>query len=378
MPLYKSNIESHDDLQYVISVVEGFNQDRFLSALMGKKSISTEQLEGMRIQLCDVTTRLDREYLQLSEFGKTFNDKFTTYNNDCFSSALALLRKVRSGMSFMIKIYRSFAPKNTAAMRAANPNVKELEVYSRSAMAGAEYTMSLFEPEDFAPEVQSLYETMKGFMNSMNKCLKLCDDILTEEDQIRKDPQACLERYNIFKEKHRRRIKDMLNSINLKSRDFLEENNPAIRLRNQSKDEKEFSQKGYHVLSVPATTVLASKEIVEEAMRGDFSHEELLLFSEDREKIYRIRCIISHFDDYLPEKHTRQHIPATHVACLMAWSQATEDLGFVRYFAATYSKTNGSHKPPSNSAVNQAKRPNWERDEYFSELISQWESVEIA
>ena len=51
MPLYNSDIETLENLQYVADVVSGFNQDRFLAALMGKKHIAKEQLIRMRLQL---------------------------------------------------------------------------------------------------------------------------------------------------------------------------------------------------------------------------------------------------------------------------------------------------------------------------------------
>lgn len=379
MPLYNSDIETLENLQYVADVVSGFNQDRFLAALMGKKHIAKEQLIRMRLQLSEVNDRLEAEYNVLFEFGKTFNDRFTTYNNACFSSAMELLKKVRSGMSSMVNIYRKFAPQNIVAMRAANPNVTDLDLYARSAMAGADYTPPLFDATAFAPEVLDLYDTMKRFMTIMADSLQLCEDILEEEAQIRHNPQACLDRYKVFKEKHRRRIQDMLNSINLTSRDFLAENNPAIRLRKESKDELDFSQQGFHNLSVPATTALAAKEIVEEAQRGIYTQEELVLFDE-RERILTIRYIIEHFDNFLPISPRRKNIPADYVACFLWWCNIPlqRNKPFVLYFADTYSNGEGKLKPPSNSAVNQAKRTEWKSKPEFAQLISIWESVKIS
>lgn len=379
MPIYNSHIVSFENLQYVLEVVNGFSQGRYLAALMGKKNIDREQLMRMGLKFDEITNKLATEYINLSEFGKTFNDKFTTYDNDCFSSAKALITKMRSGMSFTTQIYRQFAPQNKAAMKAANPNVTELDLYSRSAMAGAEYTIPMFDASAFAPEVNDLYEKMKRFMEQMRDSLQLCEDILEEEAEIRKNPQACLDRYIVFKEKHRRRIQDMLNSINLASRDFLAENNPAIRLREESKDDLQFSQRGFHYLSVPATTALAAKEIVEEQERGIYSKEEIMLF-DDRERILPVRYIISHFDDYFHPKKKRKNIPGDYVACLLWWCDIPlkRNRPFVEYFEKVYNEANGQYKPPSNSAVNQAKRTDWRTKSEFSDLISQWESVKIS
>ena len=135
---YQANIESLENLQYVANVVDGFNQDRFLAALMGKKFISKAELKQMRFDLAEINIKLERQYENLSEFGSTFNDKFVTNNNNYFSSAYTLLRKVRSGMSRLKTIYRRFAPQNEADMHKVNPEVTTLDLFDRSAMANAE------------------------------------------------------------------------------------------------------------------------------------------------------------------------------------------------------------------------------------------------
>jgi hypothetical protein len=132
MPYYWSQIETLENLQYVAGLVDGFNQDRFLAALMGKRSVGKDKIVHMRNELVEITNKLEEEYLVLDEFGKTFNDKFATRNNACFSSAMTLLRKMRSGMSKMIQIFRQFAPQNKAARRAAHAEQQTLDLYSHS------------------------------------------------------------------------------------------------------------------------------------------------------------------------------------------------------------------------------------------------------
>ena len=89
MPYYWSQIETLENLQYVAGLVDGFNQDRFWAALMGRP-MGKEKLVRLRNELTEVTSKLEEEYLVLEDFGKTFNDKFETRNNQCFSSAMTL------------------------------------------------------------------------------------------------------------------------------------------------------------------------------------------------------------------------------------------------------------------------------------------------
>ena len=127
MPYYWSQIETLENLQYVAGLVDGFNQDRFWAALMGKRSVGKDKIVHMRNELVEITNKLEEEYLVLDEFGKTFNDKFATRNNACFSSAMTLLRKMRSGMSKMIQIFRQFAPQNKADTRSGlSENIRRI------------------------------------------------------------------------------------------------------------------------------------------------------------------------------------------------------------------------------------------------------------
>ena len=51
MPYYWSQIETLENLQYVAGLVDGFNQDRFLAALMGKRSVGKDKIVHMRNEL---------------------------------------------------------------------------------------------------------------------------------------------------------------------------------------------------------------------------------------------------------------------------------------------------------------------------------------
>ena len=68
MPYYWSQIETLENLQYVAGLVDGFNQDRFLAALMGKRSVGKDKIVHMRNELVEITNKLEEEYLVLEHF----------------------------------------------------------------------------------------------------------------------------------------------------------------------------------------------------------------------------------------------------------------------------------------------------------------------
>jgi hypothetical protein len=129
-------------------------------------------------------------------------------------------------------------------------------------------------------------------------------------------------------------------------------------------------------LTEAATTALASKEIVEEALRGEFTAQELWLFDGyEREYIRRVRTIIQNFDTYLPEDYTRKTLPAKYIACLMLWCKPHEDKGFVAYFTKTYADAGGQLSVPKNPAVNQQKNELTKRDVDYVRLVEKWEKI---
>ena len=64
MPYYWSQIETLENLQYVAGLVDGFNQDRFLAALMGKRSVGKDKIEAAK-QKSDLNEAARLQYGEL-------------------------------------------------------------------------------------------------------------------------------------------------------------------------------------------------------------------------------------------------------------------------------------------------------------------------
>ena len=91
-------------LDVIALAVAKFNPERFLFAIEYKNCDETE-MELMARQVAEYRAKLETEYTRLVSFSKTFNKEFVTENNKCFDIALALLRKMRAGMSQTKKIF---------------------------------------------------------------------------------------------------------------------------------------------------------------------------------------------------------------------------------------------------------------------------------
>ena len=372
--IYQTQITTEENLQTVLTAIENFNFDRLLAALKDRRSLSVSDILAMDARITEATSKLQTEYARLQDEAPAFNKRFVHRNNHYFSSAEALLRKIRSGVARFKDLYSRLTPNRTSAYQGLPMPEEKPSIYDRSLLGNAAYTPSLF-PETVRPEVKQLYEHIVAFLAQMEDALNLCKDVLDDEALIREDAGQCRELYMDFKDEHYSHIKQLLRQITASWNDIEKITNPAICLREQTASDEEFSQQGFHNLEYEDVCQLATKEIVEESQRGEFTKEELMLFPDNRPLILRVRHIIVDFESYLPEGFNGKKIPASTIACLLRWSKPKEDFAFVKYFKKTYEASGGTHKVPSNSAVNVQKNDlNNHNPEYVS-LVERWENI---
>lgn len=372
--IYQTQITTEENLQTVLTAIENFNFDRLLAALKDRRSLSVSDILAMDARITEATSKLQTEYARLQDEAPAFNKRFVHRNNHYFSSAEALLRKIRSGVARFKDLYSRLTPNRTSAYQGLPMPEDKPSIYDRSLLGNAAYTPSLF-PETVRPEVKQLYEHIVAFLAQMEDALNLCKDVLDDEALIREDAGQCRELYMDFKDEHYSHIKQLLRQITVSWNDIEKITNPAICLRERTTSDEEFSQQGFHNLEYEDVCQLATKEIVEESQRGEFTKEELMLFPDNRPLILRVRHIIVDFESYLPEGFNGKKIPASTIACLIRWSKPKEDFAFVKYFKKTYEASGGTHKVPSNSAVNVQKNDlNNHNPEYVS-LVERWENI---
>lgn len=371
--LFQTNFDSFDGLEQVVKTIEQFSPERFQYAIFNTHHrLKTTEIIRLDCRVVEATARLKEQLVNLSEFAENFNNEFVTTNNEFFNSAYVLLRKIRSGTKQIKEIYSKF----TSGMSSSFPVMQRTttsSVYDRSSLGNAEYAKPLFPLSDSTTSVVTdLYDHLKEFFALLHNALLCCLVVIREENDIRRHPEFCCQLYNDYKDKHYRQIKNFVKSIDIYTKEFAAENNAAISLREQSKSEEEFSQKGFHNLLQSDVNALATKEIVQKIKNGDYTQEEMLLWS-DCTTIDLVRSIIANFDTYLPEDFHRKELPSYLVASLLLWSHPKEAKGFVTYVKKQY---NGQYTVPNNSAVNQMKNKiflgNEKVDEY-NFLISQWD-----
>lgn len=372
--IYQTQITTEENLQTVLTAIENFNFDRLLCALKDRRSLSVSDILSMDARITEATSKLQLEYAKLQAEAPTFNKRFVHRNNHYFSSAEALLRKIRSGVARFKDLYSRLTPNRTSSYQGLAMPDERPSIYDRSPLGNAAYMPTLFQ-DTVRPEVKTLYDHIVIFLSCMEDALRLCQDVLDDEATIREDAGQCRELYMDFKDEHYSHIKQLLRQITASWNDIEKITNPAICLREQTASDEEFSQQGFHNLEYEDVCQLATKEIVEESQRGEFTKEELLLFPDNRPLILRVRRIVTSFELYLPDNFNRKTLPARTIACLLLWAQPKEDLAFHKYFKRTYEAAGGTYKVPTNAAINVPKNQILATDPDYQSLSSTWNSL---
>lgn len=330
-------------LDVIAMAVAKFNPERFLFAIEHKNCDETE-MELMARQVAEYRAKLETEYTRLLEFSKTFNKEFVTENNKCFDIALALLRKMRAGMSQTKKIFMKFCP------RARREDVRHVignmpvSAYEYSFISANNYPLSLFKFDTYPPCVSSLYNEIEKFFILFAQCIGLCKRVLAEEEKIRKDKEYCFYLFKEFKRKVLHEIAGMISIFNKDSKELSEEANSAIASRNRYDNDEAWSPFGFHKYPKKEVKFLVIRQVIDEESETGLSKKEILLFGNDKDKVERIRDIIYNFDDLVPNNYSGSKLPAKMVQMFLQYVGIGKGLekDAVEYFFETYME-NPSH-----------------------------------
>ena len=335
-----------------------FNAERFAAAMCYKDWNETE-IEIMAREVSEYRIKLEKEHLKLMEFAKTFNKEFVTDNNECFNTALKLLRKLRSGISEAKRIYRKFCPRppRHRFYYTATPTRKP-SAFDYSGLAVGAFQLSLFplDAEIYPPCVRGLYHELGKFFHQLSLSLALCMKVMEDEEKIRKDKEHCNFLYEKFKKEVMKEMCHYLSIFPSEAECFQASNNPAIASLNNYASTKAWAPFGFHKFCKNDVKTLVIKEVLEEEKRSRFSREELFLFGNEPDRIDKIRNIIYHFDELMPDNYQRKKLDGKTIAMFMRWCGITHEEDFVKYFNQKYQENpHCAHTVITKSAINTAK-----------------------
>lgn len=345
-------------LDQIFAAASKFNAERFLYALE-YKNWDEEKLELMGNEVATYRRKLENEHNRLVEFAEVFNKEFATMNNKCFSSALTMLRKLRSGISETKKLFMKFCPRarqETITQTILNTPVS---AYNYAYISADVYQLPLFEFEGYPSCVSGLYNEMEKFFLLLMRCIQLCKQVLNEERKIKSDNKYCKYLFDEFKHTILREIADIIMMIPRDSDYLSEEKNPAIASRNHYDNDEAWAPVGFHNYSKTEVKQLIIKQVLDEEEGNDLTRMEKLLFGNDEVKVHKYRYIIMHFDELIPDSYHRKNLPAKYIQMYFQFIGIPSGLesDAVEYFNEMYLSSSGrKFETVTYQAINSYKK----------------------
>ena len=342
---YTSSISDPEHvIEQIIEAASKFNADRFLYA-MRFKDWDEQKLKLKTEEVAFYRGKLEAEFERLVEFAKVFNKEFVTENNKCYSSALLLLRKLKSGISETKRLFMGFCPKahRESIYHAIGNN--PVSAFDYSNLSANAYQLDLFQFEGYPDCVNQLYNEMEQFFMVLIRSIQLCKQVLDDEKKIRNDNKYCKALFDEFKENLTGVLSNFFMLFQRDSEYLTEEANPAIASRNHYENDEAWASVGYHNYTKKEVQHLIVKQVLDEEEGSDLSRVEILLFGNDVQKVHKYRQIIRHFDELIPDSYHRQHLPAKYVQMFLRYVGIAKghEKAAVEYFNQTYLSTEG-HK----------------------------------
>jgi hypothetical protein len=345
-------------LDQIFAAASKFNAERFLYALE-YKNWDEEKLELMGNEVATYRRKLENEHNRLVEFAEVFNKEFATMNNKCFSSALTMLRKLRSGISETKKLFMKFCPRARQETITQTILNNPVSAYNYAYISADVYQLPLFKFEGYPSCVSGLYNEMEKFFLLLMRCIQLCKQVLNEERKIKSDNKYCKYLFDEFKHTILREIADIIMMIARDSDYLSEEKNPAIASRNHYDNDEAWAPIGFHNYSKTEVKQLIIKQVLDEEEGNDLTRMEKLLFGNDEVKVHKYRYIIMHFDELIPDSYHRKNLPAKYIQMFFQFIGIPSGLesDAVEYFNEMYLSSSGrKFETVTYQAINSYKK----------------------
>ena len=317
--------------------------------ILAQRNADKRYVNRKRSQMMHINSELEQGLLNLETFKDDFNNEWATDYNDFFTTSAMLLNEMRKYMNIWMDILYIFRPKNL-------PTKHDIEVYDIkprdareiSPLADGEYMPYLFDKTTLIQEVQNLFDDIHRCYDLYIKCFNICQEILKEEEEIKKSPQRAGLLYGKYMSEAYKRFK---NNFRFFTKEFI------IHLRNTcqaykdymaANTEEEFVCNGFHKYDKKDADNFGNILLYDNSHNK--SETEKSLFGE-KQKEEEMRYIIQHFDDLLPLNMIQTEF-AFYQYALAKWADVPVK-GFVDFFNQEYT---GKWKASKKSNVNKQNK----------------------
>lgn len=289
------------------------NEERIIAGIKEKRA-KKEDILRLTHKLRNSRNILERELFRLERFSKTFNKRYATSDNKCYSSANIMLEKIHSHyLRWKDILSLTSARKRQKGKYAAVRH----SLYDRSLLNKKRpYTPDFYGMKSFGSFMDDLKEELDFFMKTLVCGLNLCKKMLNEERRIKESPDWIKEIYsncyNIIVSKNRETINWLVNNKLVNS------DNQLYQLMLEYKDKEKFIQDYFHEPTETSFNDFVFTDIVTTVLNYNISFTEQRLWGRNYEKIKLVRFAIAHFDQ-LVTPHGRNGYNGADIMDFIVW-----------------------------------------------------------
>lgn len=351
---YYTDIEpTLDNLHEIIRICETFMKeggDRLMCA-MGMRKWDIDEIERLAVYIVQSRQKMETELNRLRKYKDEFNDMFATDHNTYYNSVAELLRHIRSHTSPLKNLLKKTCSRRHPDKKECKRyNIKPKSVRKESVLASGSYQKPVFSIDDptTPTQVSGLFRELKKFFVDEKECMEICVDVLNEEAEIRKDPvksKYVLDKYR------RKAFEKLRGQIMLISDDMisqLKEINPAYKCFKSFATDEAFAQEEFHKHNVADMDHFCLIELAVSKQNNNLENDELANWGDNPAWVKKIRYVIKHFDDLLPDDFSHKQM-GQYEYYFCKWALPQNISNATKYFIKHY---NGKWKVSKYGAVN--------------------------
>lgn len=336
-------------LEAIIEAAYKFGESRFMESLHICNFDKYKVMQATNLVRM-YQARLNIESLALSKFSEIFIPSYATENNECFETAILLLRRLRTTITGTMKIFRKFCP-------VIRKQLPKDTVLNRSGLVSQYPQWDLFGIEQFSPEVQTLFHEMNTFFAHLVTSLCLCKDMIRKEKDVRGNFEELETIYEDSCSEVWEGLKDIVETFGVKlvSDEELENYNKT------DHSSPNWKAAHYHKMDKKEMRRHVYCRFISEGQRDGLDKKASTLWPKEHDKAHLVVFSIYHFDSMgfkFRKNNKDKDNPGTYesedLVKYIKWAGPSSEIAFYRYLKEHYK---GNYKLPSWQAI--SKKMKW-------------------
>ena len=350
---YSTIVEQNDKtLLEIIGALEQFEKDRFIAGIQARH-YTKFQMEQTLDMVRSYQARMNMEARALMRFAENFIQQFATDNNKCYKEAERYFNRIRSTLCALKKVFQKTTPRSMAQLP---EGAKQPTVFERSALSYGACVMDMYGLASYDEVVQQLYHELETLMTTATGTLALCHQMIENEAMIREDME-------LLKSIYQNSCQELLSGM----RDYADlmespQQLPETELNKRkakAHSMDEFLKTEYHNVPKKEFKKFVWLEAIRQGQNNGLTEEEIYLWSNNREKVEKVRWAIEHFD-VMDVEGQQGKLESKTLVFFLKWCgvDKKKEKRLYQYFCNTYK---GRYQPLVWSAISKERKDHHDR-----------------